>query len=125
MVQRIQALSTLFSLLLTANAVPYGKDHDIGNAKAAYFISNNAQNSVVALKINSDGTLCDGSITPTGGAGESGISGATNMPAGPDSLFSQSPLTIAGNVSSEHTSSREFSIRNGCFASSLGSATRL
>jgi hypothetical protein len=67
-------------------------------AKAVYFITNAAQNSVVALKVAADGTLSDGSITATGGAGLAGIDGSTNAPAAPDSLFSQGAVKVAGNV---------------------------
>lgn len=69
------------------------------NAKAVYFLSNDAKNSVVALKVNADGTLSDGSITLTGGSGASGIDGMTNASAGPDALFSQSALKAEGHVS--------------------------
>jgi hypothetical protein len=67
------------------------------NAKAVYFITNAAKNSVVALKVNTDGTLSDGSITSTGGAGKSGIE--DGAPAAPDALFSQGAVKTAGSVS--------------------------
>jgi hypothetical protein len=67
------------------------------NAKAIYFLSNAANNSIVALKVAADGTLSDGSITSTGGAGMSGVD-STGAPAAPDSLFSQGALKVAGNV---------------------------
>jgi hypothetical protein len=67
------------------------------NAKAIYFLTNAAENSIVALKVAADGTLSDGSITPTGGAGLSGVD-STGAPAAPDSLFSQGALKVAGNV---------------------------
>jgi hypothetical protein len=67
------------------------------NAKAVYFITNAANNAVVALKVAADGTLSDGSITSTGGAGMSGVD-STGAPAAPDSLFSQSAVKVAGNV---------------------------
>ncbi len=66
-------------------------------AKAIYFITNAAENSIVALKVAADGTLSDGSITPTGGAGMSGVD-STGAPAAPDSLFSQGAVKTAGNV---------------------------
>jgi hypothetical protein len=59
------------------------------NAQAVYFMTNAAQNSIVALKVAADGTLSDGSITPTGGAGMNGIDSATGGPAAPDALFSR------------------------------------
>ena len=67
------------------------------NAKAIYFLTNAANNSIVALKVASDGTLSDGSVTATGGAGLSGVD-STGTPAAPDSLFSQGALKVAGNV---------------------------
>ena len=67
------------------------------NAKAIYFITNAASNSIVALKVAADGTLSDGSITSTGGAGMSGVD-STGAPAAPDSLFSQGAVKVAGNV---------------------------
>jgi hypothetical protein len=67
------------------------------NAKAVYFLTNAANNSIVALKVAADGTLSDGSITSTGGAGMSGVD-STGAPAAPDSLFSQGALKVAGNV---------------------------
>jgi hypothetical protein len=67
------------------------------NAKAIYFMTNAANNSIVALKVAADGTLSDGSITATGGAGMSGVD-STGAPAAPDSLFSQGSVKVAGNV---------------------------
>ena len=72
------------------------------NGKAIYINVNNAQkNAVAAIKINADGTLGETSITETGGVGGSGVSGTTNQTAMPDSLFSQSALTVAGKVRSD------------------------
>lgn len=65
--------------------------------RAIFFLSNAANNSVIALKVAADGTLSDGTITPTGGAGMSGVD-ATGAPAGADGLFSQGSVKIAGNV---------------------------
>lgn len=76
----------------------HGKGADSANAKALYFITNAANNSIVALKVAADGTLSDGSTTSTGGAGMSGIDSA-GAPAAPDSLFSQGAVKVAGNVS--------------------------
>lgn len=79
----------------SGNAI--GKENGRGGqkAKAIYFITNTANNSVVALKIAADGTLGDGSITATGGAGMSAI--GNNAPSAPDSLFSQGAVQVAGN----------------------------
>lgn len=68
------------------------------NAKAIYFITNAAQNSIVALKVAADGTLSEGSITATGGAGMTGVN-AEGTPAVPDGLFSQGAIKVAGQVS--------------------------
>ncbi|KAL8865853.1 MAG: hypothetical protein Q9198_009132, partial [Flavoplaca austrocitrina] len=56
-----------------------------------------AENSIIALKVGEDGMLSEGSCTLTGGKGASGIDGKTSMPAGPDALFSQSAVTVRGN----------------------------
>ncbi|KAI2462976.1 hypothetical protein F4781DRAFT_426738 [Annulohypoxylon bovei var. microspora] len=65
--------------------------------KAVYLITNNVANAIVAMPIKADGTLAAGTVTPSGGNGSSTIDGSTNQPAGPDSLASQSALTVAGN----------------------------
>ncbi|KAF8849685.1 hypothetical protein BDZ45DRAFT_555149, partial [Acephala macrosclerotiorum] len=66
-------------------------------AKVVYFISNAANNSIVAMKVGANGSLSDGSVTPTGGAGMSGVN-ATGGAAAPDSLFSQGSIKISGNT---------------------------
>jgi hypothetical protein len=66
--------------------------------KAIYFLTNEAENAVVALPIGSDGMLSKGTIIPTGGAGSNSIT-ATGQPAAPDALVGQSALTIVGTVS--------------------------
>ena len=69
------------------------------NAKAIYFMTNDvAGNSIIAMKVAADGTLSDGSTTPTGGKGMSGVDGSTNQPAAPYALFSQSALKVEGNT---------------------------
>ncbi|KAG0650312.1 hypothetical protein D0Z07_3218 [Hyphodiscus hymeniophilus] len=67
------------------------------NAKAIYFMTNSAKNSIVALKVAADGTLSNGSITATGGAGMSGLD-STGAPAAPDSIFSQGAVKVTGNT---------------------------
>lgn len=69
------------------------------NGKAIYVTSNTAQNAVVALPIARDGSLlvAQGASTATGGTGASGVD-SDGAAAGPDSLFSQSTIAIAGNV---------------------------
>ncbi|KIW96366.1 uncharacterized protein Z519_03435 [Cladophialophora bantiana CBS 173.52] len=73
-----------------------GVSHSKG-ARAIYFITNDASNSVAAVPVAANGMLSEGTLTPTGGDGSNSISGATNEPAAPDALISQSALTVAGN----------------------------
>ena len=68
------------------------------NAKAIYFMTNAAKNAIVALKVAADGTLSDGSITATGGAGMNGVD-SKGAPAAPDALFSQGAVKVAESVS--------------------------
>lgn len=96
-------LSSL-AFLSVAYATPNGRP-DINtrkgffeDAKAIYFLSNEIENSVVALKVNRDGTLSPGSVHLTGGKGAAGIDDATNATATRDVLFSQSALKADGNV---------------------------
>ncbi|KAF1348361.1 hypothetical protein EJ07DRAFT_169622 [Lizonia empirigonia] len=68
---------------------------DVG--RAIYFLTNDAENSVVALPISNDGTVSHGIMTKTGGAGSIAINGATMQPGTPDALVGQSSLTVSGN----------------------------
>ena len=82
-----------------AAAAPRGcQKQSRASGQALYLISNEATNSVVALRIGADGRLSAGASTKTGGSGANGIDGSTNQPAAPDALFSQSALTVAGKV---------------------------
>ncbi|KAL8665449.1 MAG: hypothetical protein Q9168_007689 [Polycauliona sp. 1 TL-2023] len=99
----------LLSVLATASAVvaapnPHPdqnllKRHYAAPPKVIYFQTNDpTQNTIVALKVNHNGLLSDGSVTPTGGKGASGADSMTNnTAAGPDALFSQSAVKVAGN----------------------------
>ena len=71
---------------------------NITTAKALYFITNDAVNSIVALPIGKNGTLSDGSLTETGGAGSNEVD-AAGKPLAPDALSSQGAVRVAGNVS--------------------------
>jgi hypothetical protein len=83
-------------LVLQALARP--QDNGSGQGKFIYMLSNEKENAVVALPIGKDGLLGGaGKLTATGGAGMTGVD-ANKLPAVPDALFSQSSLTIAGNV---------------------------
>lgn len=96
----ISAFLSLFALLSSANAAPgtRARTELAQNAKAVYLLSNEVQNSVVALKVNSDGTLSPGSVHLTGGKGGASIDSATNKTAVTDVLISQSALKVDGNV---------------------------
>ena len=89
----------LVALTSTASALP--KSHMPRGAqvgKAVYFMTNEEQNSIVALPIANDGTLSEGTVTCTGGKGDVAISGMTMEPAATDPLIGQSAVNIAGNV---------------------------
>ncbi|KAF9637190.1 hypothetical protein BFW01_g8086 [Lasiodiplodia theobromae] len=79
-----------------ATAAPSGQRYR-ATGRAIYFLTNDANNAVVSIPIAADGTLSEGTVTVTGGAGSNAINGANNMPAAPDALVAQSTLTIAGN----------------------------
>ncbi|RYP17070.1 hypothetical protein DL767_010087 [Monosporascus sp. MG133] len=64
--------------------------------KAVYLLTNDAENAIVALPINADGTLSKGTSTKSGGKGATSIDGATGELAATDALISQGSLTIAG-----------------------------
>jgi hypothetical protein len=89
-------------LACLGTAAPHRKPQQQKQAtvgKAVYFITNGAENSVVALPIGRDGMLSKGTVTKTGGAGSVAIDGATKQPAMTDALLAQSSLTVVGNVS--------------------------
>ncbi|KAL2812925.1 hypothetical protein BDW59DRAFT_178358 [Aspergillus cavernicola] len=63
--------------------------------KAVYVLTNNANNAVIGLPIYKNGLLGEGQVTTTGGTGQNGLN-STQDPAGPDSLFSQGAVAVAG-----------------------------
>lgn len=77
--------------------IRHNPNQHVSNGKTLYMITNEDQNSIAAVKINADGLLGDGILTSTGGAGLTAVD-ADGKPAVPDSLISQSALTIAGKV---------------------------
>ena len=89
----------LVALLPLSICAPASSDRRQQNAKAVYFLTNKATNSVVALKVGRDGTLSDGSVVSTGGNGESAIQAGLNIPAGPDSLSGTGAIRLYKNVS--------------------------
>lgn len=94
---------SFFALLSLTIAAPgtfpiAARGEQNANAKAVYLLSNEVENSVVALKVNRDGTLSPGTVHLTGGKGAAGIDDAKNATADRDVLFSQSSLRADGNV---------------------------
>ncbi|KAF1347418.1 hypothetical protein EJ07DRAFT_142597 [Lizonia empirigonia] len=84
---------------------------DVG--RAIYFLTNDAENSVVALPISNDGTVSHGIMTKTGGAGSIAINGATMQPGTPDALVGQSSLTVSGNRISTNDTKNLFAVNAG------------
>ena len=70
-------------------------------AKAVYFMTNEAQNAVVALPVSKDGSLSTWTMTATGAAGGSLVSAMDGTPDGPDALGSQGSVQVADDVSAE------------------------
>jgi hypothetical protein len=96
-----------------------GKLKPAVTGKGIYFLTNDAQNAVVALPIAADGSVSKGTITATGGAGSNAIDGSTKLAAAPDALLSQSALTIAGQVSqtSDAYGTHVVGLTNSCLES--------
>ena len=67
-------------------------------AKAVYFMTNEAQNAVVALSVAKDGSLSTWTMTATGAAGGSLVSATDGTPNGPDALGSQGSVQVTDNV---------------------------
>jgi hypothetical protein len=93
--------STVFSSFLLATSVlasPTPRNIEAKNAKALYFITNGANNKVAALGLNKAGKITSGVQIATGGKGQTAFFGKNGTLSQPDSLLSQSPVTVAGNV---------------------------
>jgi len=93
----------LTSLLLSGvafslPATPYQAAPYLSTPRAVYFLSNSHENAVISLRVNEDGTLSDSTAYPTGELGEAAFFGSKKMRAGPDSLLSQAPLVVAGEM---------------------------
>ncbi|KAL6802147.1 hypothetical protein J3E68DRAFT_423998 [Trichoderma sp. SZMC 28012] len=89
----------LANLVPEASARPSTCPPPLKPGKALYMISNGARNSVIALPINSNGLLGQGTSTPTDGWGSNfvTVTDGKKEAAGPDALASQAALTISGN----------------------------
>lgn len=97
----LSQIITLASLALGATALPYTSAESCPvPPRALYTITNDYNNSVLALPVGPDGKIpgCTvGKLTATGGWGGNTINDGKK--AAPDALSSQSALTIVGNVS--------------------------
>ena len=89
------ALAALANVRLVSSA-PTG--HAQSQPKAVYFMTNTPQNNIIALPVAQDGTLAQGTMTPTGGQGLQGTNAMTGQPAAPDGLSSQDSVVVAGRV---------------------------
>jgi hypothetical protein len=99
-----KSILSLAALSYLATAAPHAcqqqqQQKEVTVGKAVYFMTNDAENAIVALPIGKDGTLSKGMVTKTGGAGSVSIDGASMQPALTDALIGQSSLTVVGNVS--------------------------
>lgn len=109
-VSMLSAPRALLVSLLASGALafpPFGPgsgSHGYGSGsssvgRAIYLQTNEADNSVVAIPISADGTLSGGHLVATGGQGSTiAVNGSASSPQTPDSLGSQSSVTVAGNV---------------------------
>ncbi|KAL4906970.1 hypothetical protein BDW74DRAFT_176567 [Aspergillus multicolor] len=73
-------------------AHPSSRSH---SNRAVYVPTNDAENAVIGVRIQKNGLLGEPQVTLTGGTGESGLDN-DGEPAGPDSLFSQGAVAVAG-----------------------------
>jgi hypothetical protein len=83
-------------------------------AKAIYFMTNQATNSVIAIPVSANGTLSGGTSIGTGGAGSNLIDTSTNEPAAPDALASQGAVKVEGNVNLRPFSEITSANTSGC-----------
>ena len=67
-------------------------------ASAFYFITHDANNSVVVLLVAQDGSLSSSNMVATGRAGVSQVSMIDGTPNGPDALGTQSSIKVVDNV---------------------------
>jgi hypothetical protein len=88
--------TAITSLLLAASAV-HGQPTPHQENQAIYILTNNHENAVIGLPIQKNGLLGEPVSTLTGGVGEAGVD-SDGVPAGPDSLFSQGAVAVAGEV---------------------------
>ncbi|KAH6620271.1 hypothetical protein C7974DRAFT_399339 [Boeremia exigua] len=138
---KIQLLTLLFSTVLARPqqldgrqlkdpvATNYHDQPSSASGRAVYFMTNDAENAVVALPIGRDGLLSRGTVTKTDGAGSNFINSATGLRAAPDALSAQSSLVVAGdyvfavNAGSNTVTMMAISRRNPTNLVTVGQAT--
>ncbi|KAJ0420224.1 hypothetical protein BJY00DRAFT_141071 [Aspergillus carlsbadensis] len=86
--------TVITSIFLAASAV-HAQPRPHKDNQAIYVLTNNPENAVIGLPIQRNGRLGEPVATLTGGIGEPGVD-SDGVPAGPDSLFSQGAVTVAG-----------------------------
>jgi hypothetical protein len=96
----LQPTLILAAFAATAACRPSHRRMGAHPAKAVYFMTNEAENAVVALPVGMNGSIAMGTTTSTGGAGGSQVSETDGAPNGPDALGSQASVQVADNVSS-------------------------
>ena len=100
----ISAFTALIALTSVVSAAPLQQNRRQNappRAQAVYFMDNQDQNNIHSLKVESDGTLSAGAITPTQGQGASGIAAGAEAPlyySGPDSTYSTGAVALSGTT---------------------------
>ena len=106
----ILALAASIDALVVTRADRYYQKNPVGSCgmsnttaersgtKALYFMTNQANNSIVALPVASNGSLSEGTLVATGGAGGNLIDITTNKPSAPDALSSQDSVKVVSNL---------------------------
>jgi len=98
------------------------------SARAVYFMTNKAENAIVALHVAPNGTIASvGSVANTDGMGGNLVSPTDLTPNGPDALGSQGSVQVSGNVSFWTVKNRSSKTNPGffqlLFAVNAGSST--
>ena len=85
------------SQALLASAAP-GRQLQEPQARAVYMMTNTPQNKIVAMPVQQNGTLAQGTMTPTGGQGGLEIVAMTGAPALADALCTQDSVKVSDQV---------------------------
>ncbi len=97
-ISKLFPLALLATATLAAPSIRRDAWHMGNGPKAVYFMTNGANNAIVALPVAQDGTLSQGTTTMTGGQGSVAVD-ASGKPATGDGLSSQNSVIVKGNVS--------------------------